>query len=411
MKLQYFIINIHLLLNLVYCKTTSSNFIYESLKNATDQDLNFIQDAAYSHSSDKSNNLQNFCIMEPIEYCSCIEIFYRFKNLTSNIPMYDEQDIKTKFRRAVKYYHPDHLSKTKYVELNDINKPFQFLKSCQEQLFKPKVRKLYNARLKKLLENCSHKKRSEKDCRSRIMYLNEEVILLENGGSFPVPESRDFNSDMETLHVFLDDSGSMRGTPLIKAKNILQKLSYRLYEANTNIYFIGSRNLSRRILSDSIRLNEDNINSMIFNIWNAQSGSTYLWQFIWTSLESVICIDCEIVIITDGFDNMSEQEFLGPTGFDALMSKLKARNKPLPRVFVYCVSSECGDQNGTNYKELSLASGGYFCDENNYDECHEILNQPHAVRLKLKRYFQKEYFKLLEGGKVRELPWIHKDEL
>ncbi|CAF1103202.1 unnamed protein product [Rotaria sordida] len=71
---------------------------------------------------------------------------------------------------------------------------------------------------------------------------------------------------------------------------------------------------------------------MIFNIWKAQSNRTYLWQFIWKSIESVICIDCELVIITDGFDNESDEEFNGPTGFDALMSKLNTRNKSLPRV-------------------------------------------------------------------------------
>ncbi|CAF1225547.1 unnamed protein product [Rotaria sordida] len=146
---------------------------------------------------------------------------------------------------------------------------------------------------------------------------------------------------------------------------------------------------------------------MIFKIWKAQSNRTYLWQFIWKSIESVICIDCELVIITDGFDNESDKEFKGPTGFDALMSKLNTRNKPLPRVFVYCVSEDCEDKIGNNYKELSLASGGFFCHRKNYDECSDILNRPHAIRLKLKRYFQNEYFKLLEKGEVRELTWIN----
>ncbi|CAF4578601.1 unnamed protein product, partial [Rotaria magnacalcarata] len=44
------------------------------------------------------------------------------------------------------------------------------------------------------------------------------------------------------------------------------------------------------------------------------------------------CADCEIIIVTDGEDNMSTGLFHGPTGFDELMLKLKERNQPLPRV-------------------------------------------------------------------------------
>jgi hypothetical protein len=128
-------------------------------------------------------------------------------------------------------------------------------------------------------------------------------------------------------------------------------------------------------------------------------------------LEKVECNDCEIVIITDGGDNQLSGNFLGLTGFDALMMNLKARQRPLPRVFVFCVSKDCEDEIGRRYKELTLGLGGQFCDDSNLDECSNILNQPNAVCLKLKRYFQQEYRDLLEQGQVRLLPWITKDAL
>jgi len=102
------------------------------------------------------------------------------------------------------------------------------------------------------------------------------------------------------------------------------------------------------------------------------------------------------VIITDGGDNQSSGNFLGLTGFDALMMNLKARQRPLPRVFVFCVLKDYEDDIGRRYKELTLGSGGQFCDDTNFDECCDILNQPNAVRLNLKRYFQQEYRDLLE---------------
>jgi len=95
-----------------------------------------------------------------------------------------------------------------------------------------------------------------------------------------MPESREFNTHMETMHVFLDDSRSIEGTPLQQGKAILQQLSARLFEANTSIYLVGSKYVSHQILDDSIRLTVDNWQSMLVNLWTANSGGTYAWEFI-----------------------------------------------------------------------------------------------------------------------------------
>jgi pectin methylesterase-like acyl-CoA thioesterase len=85
---------------------------------------------------------------------------------------------------------------------------------------------------------------------------------------------------METLYVFLDNSGSMSGSRLNKAKNYLKSISGRLYESNTNVYFVGSKINSRQIATHHNRINEYNLDSHVLDIWNARDGSTCLWEFI-----------------------------------------------------------------------------------------------------------------------------------
>ncbi|CAF1496072.1 unnamed protein product, partial [Didymodactylos carnosus] len=103
-----------------------------------------------------------------------------------------------------------------------------------------------------------------------------------------------------------------------------------------------------------------------------------------------------------------------PAGFDELMTQLKARNKRLPRVYVYC--DECTYEIGKHYQELSLGSGGYFCMDDNVDDCCDIINSPHGCREKLQHIYKQKYYDLLETGEVRQLSWmdtkrVEKEEL
>ncbi len=99
--------------------------------------------------------------------------------------------------------------------------------------------------------------------------MNNKTIIPAPNSVHHMPESRQFNTDTETMHVFLDDSRSMEGTPLQQGKAILQQLSARLFQANTNIYLVGSKYVLHQILANSIRLNIDNWQSMVVNLWTA----------------------------------------------------------------------------------------------------------------------------------------------
>jgi hypothetical protein len=116
------------------------------------------------------------------------------------------------------------------------------------------------------------------------------------------------------------------------------------------------------------------------------------------------CIDCEIIILTDGEDNQSDGSFYGSTGFDELMMQLKGCNQPLPRVYVYC--DECSFEIGKYYQELSITSGGYFYFDDYLDECCDIINSPHYDRVKLEKLFKTKYYELLETNGIRQLLWM-----
>ncbi|CAF1483945.1 unnamed protein product [Rotaria magnacalcarata] len=311
------------------------------------------------------------CLEDPIQRCSCIEILYEIKDLKPGMPTIDEQDIRTKRRAASKHYHPD--------KVNGLDEEvFNFLNICAEKLINPKIRKYYLEELQFCLQSCEKRQYDDGLCRNLVEDLNNRVIT--EGKVVPVIPfpNREFEKGMETLHVFLDNSGSMADK-------------------------------SRQIVTHHNRINEDNLDSHVLDIWSAQDGLTFLWEFIWDSMKNNDCADCEIIIVTDGEDNMSTGLFHGPTGFDELMLKLKERNQPLPRVYVYC--DECTYEIGKYYQELSLGAGGYFCQDDNVDECCDIINSPHCDRVKLEKMYKAKYRELSEAGDIRLLPWVNKNEL
>jgi hypothetical protein len=176
------------------------------------------------------------------------------------------------------------------------------------------LRKDYLEQLEFILTCCEKRNYDDELCRNFIEDLNERVIT--QGKEVPVIpfEEREFEKGMETLYVFLDNSGSMSGSRLNKAKNHLKSISGQLYESNTIAYFVGSKINSRQIVTHHNRINEYNLDSHVLDIWNAQDGSTFLWEFIWKSMKDNDCIDCEIIIVTDGEDNQSDRSFYGSTG-------------------------------------------------------------------------------------------------
>jgi hypothetical protein len=337
------------------------------------------------------------CLEEPIHRCSCVEMLYGIKDLNPKIPDFDEQDIKTRRRASMKFYHPD---KTPGVG----NEPVQFLNLCAIKLTNPTKRKSYLDQLKFGLE--SYEKRNYPDSirRDFIEDLNNKVIIRNENISHIPFEKREFEKEMETLYIFLDNSGSMTDDRLNKAKEYIKGISGRLYASNTNVYFIGSKDKSRQIVTHYNRINEHTLESHILDIWKAEDGATYLWEFVWESMKDNTCADCELIIVTDGEDNMSSGKFYGSKGFDELMIRLKQRQQPLPRVYVYCIG--CTVDVEKYYQELAIGAGGYFCSDENADECCDIINSPHCDRVKLQHILKGKYYELLEGNEIRQIPWM-----
>ncbi|CAM4837413.1 unnamed protein product [Rotaria magnacalcarata] len=151
------------------------------------------------------------CLEDPIQRCSCIEILYEIKDLKPGMPTIDEQDIRTKRRAASKHYHPD--------KVNGLDEEvFNFLNICAEKLINPKIRKYYLEELQFCLQSCEKRQYDDGLCRNLVEDLNNRVIT--EGKVVPVIPfpNREFEKGMETLHVFLDNSGSMAGNRLDKAK-------------------------------------------------------------------------------------------------------------------------------------------------------------------------------------------------
>ena len=96
-----------------------------------------------------------------------------------------------------------------------------------------------------------------------------------------------------------------------KAKNFVRKLKRRFFDSPVSAYLISSRGDSRKYFSnvgEGIEINENTFESHILGPWNAD-GWTYLWEFIFESLMLENLNDttrCEIVIVTDGYDNQSQ---------------------------------------------------------------------------------------------------------
>jgi len=85
---------------------------------------------------------------------------------------------------------------------------------------------------------------------------------------------------------------------------------------------------------------------------------TFLWQYVYQAISAKHGHDQEVVIVTDGYDNDSDEDFRGTEGFNKMMQLLKESGIPLPRIIVYCIGNE--DCIKARYRELAMASGGDF---------------------------------------------------
>jgi hypothetical protein len=154
---------------------------------------------------------------------------------------------------------------------------------------------------------------------------------------------------------------------LEKGKKILDGIRERLFGSHVYAYLIGNKTYSHMYFSpkDHVDLDIDSYEPLIKSSWNAKGGATYLWEFIWNQVQNLTTKSTDLVIITDGFDNMSTGKFNGVLGFDELMLNIKQNLKIIPPVTIFCVSAECSGVKGKHYSELAIITEGCFCSIDN----------------------------------------------
>jgi len=100
--------------------------------------------------------------------------------------------------------------------------------------------------------------------------------------------------------------------------------------------------------------------------WQANGGSTHLWEYIWDVLKDAeLKADSDVYIITDGEDNQSTGEFNGLHGYIALIDSLKIRFEDkieggLPRLNIFWIGAmdtSTADLR-KNLRTLAINSGG-----------------------------------------------------
>eukprot|EP00435_Cladocopium_sp_Y103_P027539 s1163_g6.t2 len=338
------------------------------------------------------------------EQCTCLQWF-----ALSTAKAVKTEDVKQGFRFFAKHAHPDkHPNDTAFW-----SKTFRFGQSCKDYLRKVGNLQKYQERITRLQERAIKRSWTVQQRCESIEDLHEELGISSNGtqseGLKPRFQKRE--GPAEKVHLFLDDSGSMSDEDkLLKAKRAVDKIMPRLERTPTAVHFIGDRGHSRQIFA----LTDDFVFDDIAQKWKAKGGGTFLWEYVYGAVRGAYGHDEEVVIVTDGFDNLSEGKFQGTDGFNHMMrllkdtpaglvpchksssvplcrfstSKIFARlegslrfrkrwkfldsevieianashgqdlKRPLPRIVVLCIGND--DCTNGKYGDLALASGGGF---------------------------------------------------
>ena len=151
----------------------------------------------------------------------------------------------------------------------------------------------------------------------------------------------------------------------------------------------------------------------VYDVWNANGADgtgLYLWEYVWFEMRDKESTDCEIVILTDGYNTYqtghSTSSYQGVDGLTKLMENLKNSGNTLCRTYIYCVSRECKEEVGKTFRDLTIATGGFACDNTHFDDCNEILTSSHADRVSFAEDFRNDHAEKVEDGKVKALPFV-----
>lgn len=361
------------------------------------------------------------CTLPPerVQSCSCFEIF-NMADLWLKHSRVDEEEYKQRFKRAVKFYHPD--------KRGGSHDHMMHLKHCSALLRDPslkKVRKEYIVELKKTLEKCKkHGRRmfsSHGECyRSEVEMLHdcEMGICLSEPKAFHSNSAVEYteNGIIERLVVLLDDSFSMDGWKLHSAKKALASIMPRIERTPTDVHFIRSKAGMEGFVSTQVFAhNETSIGfEDIARQWKV-CCRTFLWEYAYHIVADIVTPHIEVVIITDGDDNDSAEHFNGAEGFSHMMDLLLRTGKQ-PRFRVFCIGRDpCTGRRNTPYRDLALATGGTFAAvvrDTDTDAESAVLktfaketNAPFDERKERATDAQDRYKRLLLEGNAKRYDW------
>lgn len=361
------------------------------------------------------------CTLPPerVQSCSCFEIF-NMADLWLKHSRVDEEEYKQRFKRAVKFYHPDKVGGSHDHMLH--------LKHCSALLRDPrlkKVRKEYIVELKKTLEKCKkHGRRmfsSHGECyRSEVEMLHdcELGICLSEPKAFHSNSAVEYSEKgiIERLVVLLDDSFSMDGWKLHSAKEALGSIMPRIERTPTDIHFIRSKQGMEGFVSTQVFAhNETSISYEGIAKQYRVCCRTFLWEYAYHVVADIITPFIEVVIITDGDDNDSAELFNGAEGFSHMMDLFLRAGKQ-PRFRVYCIGNDpCTGRKNTPYRDLALATGGTFAAivrDTDMDAENSVLrafadetNAPFDERKERATDAQNRYKQLLLEGTAKRYDW------
>jgi len=231
---------------------------------------------------------------------------------------------------------------------------WSFGRSCKNALLDSDFLQEYTARVETKLRFAEKKSWGDERLSDSLEELHDELGI----GS----------AQKEKVMLLLDDSGSMLCSPLAEGKSVLERIMPRLERAAPTVHLIGGniwlfppdrRRSSRQIFSETDFFTFNDVQDK----WTGDSFLTFLWEYIFNAIMANPGSDQEVIIITDGFDNMSNGPFFGRQGFNHMMMQLRLEGISLPRIIVYLITDNSDfDSNfgWADYRNLATASGGDF---------------------------------------------------
>lgn len=353
--------------------------------------------------------------LQNVTECDCFSMMNMGHSFMKRSSM-TQEEYKQRYRRAAKFHHAD--------KNNGMEQPMIHLNQCLALFTNQDMkqqRKEYIQLCREYWEECGEGTDSEMCFRKKVFNMHgceskaSHKCLLRPGGKRAKRETprnekpQSAPTVQERLLLFLDDSGSMQGPKLVKAKVAFQKLMPRVERTPTQIHFIRSDGASTQIFD----FKDDFTFEDVADQWKAGYG-TYLWHYTQGVLEKVAYYsDLEVIIVTDGCDNQSPPAYQGGEGFNVMMEKLvKQGIRPRFRI-LYIGTDAC--QAVQHYRNLALASGGSFAhlpcqltDEEEGQIMGQFVQQAsasHGERMDQAEIAQNKYLELTHSGEAQSYAW------